>query len=242
MALSLPCPLIIDANYSMPQFPALYQQGPRNLFFEWFRVLGWMGNGVYTSIMIFFPSVIIFSDQAFRSEGQTADMTGVGTVMFTCTIWAVNCQIIFSMSHFTWIQHFLIWGSIALWYIFLVIYGELPYSIPVNAHKILREALTPAPIFWSTTFIVTVACIIPYLAHICFQRIFNPLDHQIIQELKYYRKHIEDKRMWRRERIKAREATKIGFTARVDAKIKQLKGKLHKKQSVLNLRGARHQT
>ncbi|XP_051115700.1 probable phospholipid-transporting ATPase 4 [Andrographis paniculata] len=217
------------------QFPALYQQGPKNLFFDWFRIFGWMGNGLYTSIMIFFPCIVIFYDQAFRVDGHTADMTAVGTAMFTCTICAVNCQIVLSMCHFTWFQHLLVWGSVVLWYAFLVVYGELPYSLNDNAHGILREVLAPAPVFWSTAIVVTLACILPYLAHICFTRVFNPLDHQIIQEIKYYRQHIEDKHMWRRERIKAREPTKIGFTARVDAKIRQIKGKLNKRQSILSI-------
>lgn len=215
------------------QFPALYQQGPKNLFFDWYRIFGWMGNGLYTSLIIFFLNIIIFYDQAFRPGGQTADMTAVGTAMFTCIIWAVNCQIALTMSHFTWIQHLFVWGSVAFWYVFLFIYGELTYALDVNAFRILSEILAPAPIYWSTTLLVTVACNLPYLAHISFQRSFNPLDHHVIQEIKYYRKDIEDRHMWRAERSKARQKTKIGFSARVDAKIRQLKGRLHKKYSSL---------
>ncbi|KAL3511663.1 hypothetical protein ACH5RR_024380 [Cinchona calisaya] len=218
------------------QFPALYQQGPKNLFFDWYRIFGWMGNGLYTSLIVFFLNIIIFYDQAFRAGGQTADMSAVGTTMFTCIIWAVNCQIALTMSHFTWIQHFLVWGSITTWYVFLFIYGELSPVISGNAYKILVEALAPAPIYWSTTIIVTVACNLPYLTHIAFQRCFNPMDHHVIQEIKYYKKDVKDRHMWRRERSKARQKTKIGFTARVDARIRQLKGKLQKKYSSLGAR------
>jgi phospholipid-translocating ATPase len=41
--------------------------------------------------------------------------------------------------------------------------------------------------------------------------------------------------MWKRERSKARQKTKIGFTARVDAKIKQIRGKLQKKGPALTI-------
>ncbi|XWS16208.1 hypothetical protein CRYUN_Cryun34aG0065400 [Craigia yunnanensis] len=215
------------------QFPALYQQGPRNLFFDWYRILGWMGNGLYSSLIIFFLNIIIFYDQAFRAGGQTADMAALGTTMFTCIIWALNCQIALTMSHFTWIQHLLIWGSIVTWYLFLLVYGMVSPTISGNAYQILVEALAPAPIYWSATLLVTVACNLPYLAHISFQRCFHPLDHHIIQEIKYYKKDVEDQRMWCRERSKAREKTKIGFTARVDAKIRQLRGKLQRKQPSL---------
>lgn len=215
------------------QFPALYQQGPKNLFFDWYRILGWMANGVYSSLVIFFLTVTIFYDHAFRIDGQTADMGAVGTTMFTCIVWAVNCQIALTMSHFTWIQHLFVWGSITTWYLFLAIYGTLSPDYSKSAHQLLVEALGPAPIYWSTTLLVTVACILPYLVHISYQRCFNPMDHHIIQEIKHYKKDIEDQHMWVRESSKARQETKIGFTARVEAKIRQLKGKLQKKQSYL---------
>nr|GEZ31773.1 probable phospholipid-transporting ATPase 4 [Tanacetum cinerariifolium] len=168
--------------------------------------------------------------------GQTADMTVVGTAMFTCVIYAVNCQIALTMSHFTWIQHFLIGFSIIAWYVFLVLYGMMSPELSGNAYKIFVEALAPAPIFWLSTLLVTVACNLPYLAHISFQRSFNPMDHHVIQEIKYYKKDVEDRHMWTRERSKARQETKIGFSARVDAKIRHLRQMLQKKSSVLSPR------
>ncbi|KAJ8479625.1 hypothetical protein OPV22_023352 [Ensete ventricosum] len=153
------------------QFPALYQQGPRNLFFDW---------------------------------------------------------------HFA-LRLLFVWGSVATWYLFLVAYGMSSPLISGNAYQILLEALGPAPVYWSATLLVTLACNIPYLAHISFQRALNPLDHQVIQEIKYYKKDVEDQHMWKRERSKARQKTKIGFTARVDAKIRQLREKFQRKVSSVNV-------
>lgn len=211
------------------QFPALYQQGPKNLFFDWYRICGWMANGLYSSLAIFFLNIIILYDQSFRKNGQTADMAALGTTMFTCIIWAVNMQIALTMSHFTWIQHLFVWGSVSTWYLFLLAYGTASPSISKNAFRILIEVLGPAPIYWIATFLVTVACNLPYLAHISYQRILNPMDHHIIQEIKYYKKDVEDQRMWKRESSRARQETKIGFSARVDAKIRMLKSRLHKR-------------
>jgi phospholipid-translocating ATPase len=189
-----------------------------------------MGNGLYSSLVLYFLSVSIFSSEsAFRSDGQTADMAAVGTAMFTCIIWAVNIQIALTMSHFTWIQHFFVWGSIASWYLFLLAYGTASPLISGNAFKILLEALGPAAIYWFSTLLIGVVCNLPYLVHISYQRACNPLDHHVIQEIKYYKKDLEDHDMWKRERSKARQKTKIGFTARVEAKIRYLKGRLHKK-------------
>uniref|UniRef100_A0A0E0LCS2 Phospholipid-transporting ATPase n=1 Tax=Oryza punctata TaxID=4537 RepID=A0A0E0LCS2_ORYPU len=215
------------------QFPALYQQGPKNLFFDWYRILGWMANGLYSSLAIFFLNICIFYDQAIRSGGQTADMAAVGTTMFTCIIWAVNMQIALTMSHFTWIQHLFVWGSVGTWYLFIIVYGSALRSR--DNYQILLEVLGPAPLYWAATLLVTAACNIPYLIHISYQRLCNPLDHHVIQEIKYLKKDVEDQTMWKRERSKARQRTKIGFTARVDAKIKQIRGKLHKKAPSLTI-------
>lgn len=100
-----------------------------------------------------------------------------------------------------------------------------------NVYKIFLEALAPSPIYWLSILLVAVACNLPYLAHISFQRSYNPMDHHVIQEIKYYKKDVEDRHMWRREKSKARQETKIGFSARVDAKIRHLRQKLHKKSS-----------
>ncbi|WZY76744.1 hypothetical protein YC2023_023128 [Brassica napus] len=180
------------------------------------------------------PSRRIIYSQSFRAGGQTADMDAVGTTMFTCIIWAVNVQIALTMSHFTWIQHVLIWGSIAFWYLFVALYGMMPSSLSGNVYRILDEILAPAPIYWMATLLVTVTAVIPYVTHIAYQRFLNPMDHHIIQEIKYYKRDVEDARLWTRERTKAREKTKIGFTARVDAKIRHLRSKLSKKQSNLS--------
>ncbi|KAE8734221.1 Phospholipid-transporting ATPase 6 [Hibiscus syriacus] len=211
------------------EFPTLYQQGPRNLFFDWYRILGWMGNGLYSSIVIFFLNIVIFYDQAYRVEGQTTDMAILGTIMFTCIICAVNFQITLIMTHYTWIQHVLIWLSVIAWFLFLFFYGMLSPTYSKNVFLILTEALAPAPIYWTTTLLVTIACTLPYLAHISLQRCFQPMDHHIIQEMKYLKKDEKDQVMWKREKTKAREKTKVGFTARVDAYISSLGGKLNRK-------------
>lgn len=201
------------------------------MFFNWYRILGRMGNRICYSLVIFFFNIIIIWDQVFRREGETADRAVLGTTMFTYIIWTINCQIALTMSHCTWIQHFLVWGSVVTWYIFLFFYGMLSPIISGNAFRILIEALAPAPLYWITTLLVTATCNLPYFAHLSFQRAFHPMDHHVIQEIKYYKKDEEDRIMWTRERSKARQETKIGFTARVDATIRQFKGRLQKKHT-----------
>lgn len=214
------------------QFPTLYQQGPKNLYFDWYRILGWMGNGLYASLVTFLVTYCLFTSDAALPNGMTTDMASMGTTMFTCIVWGVNVQIALSMSHFTWIQHACVWGSVLTWYSFVIAYGWLYTDAP--SYMIFVEVLAPAPIYWLTTLLVIVFCNLPYFFHVCFERMLAPMDHHVIQEIKYYKNDVKDQNMWKREQSKARQETKIGFTARVDAKIRHIKGKLHRRISYTN--------
>ncbi|CAN6170018.1 unnamed protein product [Urochloa humidicola] len=107
------------------QYPQLYQEGVQNVLFSWRRILGWMLNGVMNAVLIFFFCITAFEDQAFRQDGQVAGLDALGVVMYTCIVWVVNCQMALSVNYFTIIQHIFIWGSIAVWYLFLLVYGAI---------------------------------------------------------------------------------------------------------------------
>ncbi|GKD88725.1 probable phospholipid-transporting ATPase 4, partial [Tanacetum coccineum] len=61
----------------------------------------------------------------------------------------------------------------------------------------------------------------------------NPEDHHVLQEMKTLRKDVTDRKMWKREQSKARQETEIGLSARVDAKMKFMRGKTTRKYSSL---------
>lgn len=163
------------------KYPMLYQEGVQNILFNWPRILGWMFNGVLSSMIIFFLCKNSAIPHAFRSDGQLVDYEVLGATMYTCVVWTVNCQMALSINYFTWIQHFFIWGSIAFWYIFLVGYGYVSPALSTTAYKVLVEACAPSPFYWMVTFLVVAATLLPYFSYRSFQTRFNPMYHDIIQ-------------------------------------------------------------
>ncbi|KAL5577898.1 hypothetical protein UlMin_019597 [Ulmus minor] len=216
------------------QFPALYQQGQRNIHFTWSRIIGWILNGVVSSLVIFLANIYTLSPNAFRENGQVADLTHLGTITYTCVIWTVNCQISLIISHFTWIQHLLIWGSILLWYIFLFFYGALPPAYSYGGFQLLKESLGRTPIYWLVTLLAVVVSLLPYFFHIVIQRLFYPMDDHVIQEMKYCGKDVDESNMWLREQRNSKRMTQVGFSARVDARIRYLKEQLQRKKKVIH--------
>ncbi|XP_042976833.1 probable phospholipid-transporting ATPase 8 isoform X1 [Carya illinoinensis] len=163
------------------EYPILYSEGVENILFSWPRILGWMFNGFISSIIIFFSTTKLMTNQAFRRDGQVVDYEILGVTMYTCVVWAVNCQMAISINYFTWIQHLFIWGSIAFWYIFLIIYGSLPPTISTTAYQVFVEACAPSVLYWLVTPVVVICTLLPYFCYRAFQTRFKPMLHDIIQ-------------------------------------------------------------
>ncbi|GMY13363.1 probable phospholipid-transporting ATPase 8 [Fagus crenata] len=163
------------------KYPFLYLEGVENILFSWLRILGWMFNGFLSSIIIFFFTTKSMINQAFRRDGQVVDYEVLGVTMYTCVVWVVNCQMAISINYFTWIQHVFIWGSIAFWYIFLVIYGSLPPEVSTTAYKVLVEACAPSVLYWLVTLFVVISTLLPYFCQRAFQTRFKPMYHDMIQ-------------------------------------------------------------
>ncbi|GMN42516.1 hypothetical protein TIFTF001_011718 [Ficus carica] len=164
------------------KYSFLYREGVENVLFSWVRILGWMVNGIISSIIIFFFTTNSIVYQAFRRDGQVVDFDILGVTMYTCVVWAVNCQMALAINYFTWIQHFFIWGSIAFWYVFLVIYGSLPPTVSTTAYKALVEACAPSPLYWLVTLFVVISTLLPYFSYRAFQTRFQPMSHDMIQQ------------------------------------------------------------
>ena len=83
------------------QFPHLYQQGIKNLHFDWIRILGWIVNGVTSSLIVFYFTIGILQRQAFREGGEVSGLEVLGATLYTCVIWTVNCELALFIKYFT---------------------------------------------------------------------------------------------------------------------------------------------
>lgn len=214
------------------QFPILYKQGQRHIYFSWSRIIGWLLNGLIASLVIFFVNICILSSSAFHT-GEVPDMVFLGAVTYTCVVCTVNCQIALIISHFTLVQHLLIWGSILSWYIFLLVYTALAPANSGGFH-LLIEGFGAAPVCWLVTLLVVAVSLLPCFFYLVIQRSFYPMDDHIIQEMKYSKKDSVNQQMWRRQRSNSRMMTQIGLSARLDARIQYLKQQLQEKKTSIH--------
>lgn len=214
----------VSARFCL-KFPLLYQEGVENVLFSWRRILSWMLNGFISAVIIFFFCIKSLELQAFNDEGKTVGRDILGATMFTCIVWVVNLQMALAISYFTLIQHIFIWGSIAFWYIFLLIYGALSSNFSTTAYKIFVETLAPTPSYWLVTLFVVISALIPYFTYSAAQMRFFPMYHGMIQWIRYEGRS-NDPEFCDIVRQSSIRPTTVGFTARVVARSSRLKNKM----------------
>ncbi|MBA0621197.1 hypothetical protein Godav_006843 [Gossypium davidsonii] len=209
----------VSARFCL-KFPLLYQEGVQNILFSWRRIVSWMFNGFYSAIIIFFFCSRALEQQAFNDEGKTASKDILGGTMYTCIVWVVNLQMALSISYFTLIQHIVIWGTIAFWYVFQLAYGALPASFSTDAYRVFVEALAPAPSYWFITLFVVIATLTPYFLYSAIQMRFFPMYHEMIQWIRH--EGLSDDPLYcEMVRQRSIRPTTVGFTARRAASRRQ---------------------
>ncbi|KAL8531580.1 hypothetical protein ACS0TY_008253 [Phlomoides rotata] len=206
------------------KFPLLYQEGVQNVLFSWRRIIGWMLNGVSSAVIIFYFCIRALNPQGFHKNGKLADHQILGTTMYTCVVWVVNCQMALAISYFTLIQHIFIWGGIALWYIFLLAYGAMPSTISTTAYKVFVESLASTPSFYIVTLYTVVSALVPYYVYKAVQMRFFPMYHGMIQWYRYEGR-TEDPEYCDMVRQRSIRSTTVGFTARSLARTNPLENK-----------------
>ncbi|CAH8358494.1 unnamed protein product [Eruca vesicaria subsp. sativa] len=198
------------------KFPVLYQEGVQNLLFSWRRILSWMFHGFCSAIIIFFLCKTSLESQAFNHEGKPAGRDIFGGTMYTCVVWVVSLQMVLTISYFTVVQHLVVWGSVVVWYLFLMVYGSLPPRVSTDAHMVFLEALAPSPAYWITTLFVVMSTMMPYFIFSAVQMQFFPMSHGTIKLLKYEDQCNDPVELELVRQASVRPAL-VGFTARIEA-------------------------
>ncbi|CAI7931744.1 unnamed protein product, partial [Closterium sp. NIES-54] len=206
-------------------FPALYQQGPKNVFFHWTTISMWIGYGVFQSVLLFWTCLAAVLPQASLSSGKLFEMNGLSATLMTSVVVAVNFQIALITEHWTWITHLFIWGSIAVWYFFLGVYSYFGPDWSTDYYYIFSEVLAPSALYWLTgLLLLPVMAVLPYFVFRGVESRIAPPDQQIVLEIVRLKQDEEAAKA-----AVAPPLAPVGFTAAVEAVSKRLK-KVEKKR------------
>jgi hypothetical protein len=119
---------------------------------------------------------------AIRPGGQVSSIQDYGAGMFTVLVLVPNLQLYMAIQYFTWIHHLAICASIAIWYLFIIVYGALPPLWATNAYKEFIEVLAPSASYWLLQAVVVVIALLPEYLYRSLKWALYPSDYQIVLE------------------------------------------------------------
>ncbi|GBF89503.1 phospholipid-transporting ATPase [Raphidocelis subcapitata] len=173
----------LDKQYGT-RYPLLYRDGQRNLYFSPRAITGWLLVAVLHAVIILGCVVGgAHPTNTDRADGHTLALEQNGIFMFSIVIVAVNLQLASVLDQWTWAHHASLWGSIALWFLFLLIYGAMPLDLSTDLYHLFAGSVGNSPLYWLLTLVSPIVCVTPVFAVRQAQRYFRPKYYQVVQEI-----------------------------------------------------------
>eukprot|EP01018_Ginkgo_biloba_P031251 Gb_18236 [translate_table: standard] len=164
------------------KFPQLYRAGIDHLYFRWQILARWLLSSIFQSSVLFYFS--IFTGMSGKNHsGKILGLWDVGTLAFSCVAITVNLRLLISDSLLTLWHYISIFGSIMMWFFFLILYTSIN-SIWDEEENVYGQILVVVSTLdiWCMLLLAPVAALALDLAFEGFQRRFAPYDYQIIQD------------------------------------------------------------
>ena len=169
----------VDRAMSM-RYPPLYLKGIRNGSFNGPLLFRWLSLAVLHSVVLFFVPVTVIGDDIMHSDGQAHGIWLLGTVCYSCAVVIMAFKVGLETHYWTWLSFFTIAGTIAFWFLFLIIYNDLGAISPDTFAVVWRIVNTLN--FWATLALVPVATLLFDVVAKYLRRNYWPLLSHILQE------------------------------------------------------------
>ncbi|RAH66774.1 phospholipid-translocating P-type ATPase domain-containing protein [Aspergillus aculeatinus CBS 121060] len=161
--------------------PQLYMRGIERK--EWSQLKFWlyMADGLYQSIICFFMPYLLYSPATFVHHNglNINDRTRMGVLVGTSAVFASNGYILMNSYRWDWLTVMINGISSLLIFLWTGIYSSLEASTTFfHAGLEVYSALS----FWVVLLLTVMICLLPRFAVKSFQKVFFPLDVDIIRE------------------------------------------------------------
>ena len=140
-----------------------------------------MGDGIYQSLICFFGPYLLFKAANFvTSEGLSVnDNKRIGVYFANAAIVVINVYILLNTYRWDWLMLLLVAISFLLIWFWTGIYTAFTSSS--QFYKAAPEVYGQLT-FWALTLITVIICLLPRFCVKTFQKIYLPLDVDIIRE------------------------------------------------------------
>ncbi|KAE8603822.1 hypothetical protein XENTR_v10014474 [Xenopus tropicalis] len=141
--------------------PGLYRDISKNALLGFKPFLYWTLLGFGHAFVFFFGSYFLMGeDTSLLGNGQMFGNWTFGTLVFTVMVITVTMKMALETHFWTWINHFVTWGSIAFYFIFSLFYGGIiwPFLHTQDMYFVFVQLLSSGSA-WFAIIIIIIFCL-----------------------------------------------------------------------------------
>uniref|UniRef100_A0A8D2Q432 Phospholipid-transporting ATPase n=1 Tax=Varanus komodoensis TaxID=61221 RepID=A0A8D2Q432_VARKO len=141
--------------------PALYRDISKNAHLGFRPFLYWTFLGFSHAFVFFFGSYFLMGeDTSLLGNGQMFGNWTFGTLVFTVMVITVTMKMALETHFWTWINHFVTWGSIIFYFVFSLFYGGIiwPFLHTQDMYFVFVQLLSSGSA-WFAIIIIVATCL-----------------------------------------------------------------------------------
>ncbi|XP_072913862.1 phospholipid-transporting ATPase 11C isoform X3 [Hemitrygon akajei] len=141
--------------------PSLYRNIANNALLQWKPFLYWTTLGLFNGLVFFFGAYFLYDNSLSSGKGQIYGNWTFGTIVFTVLVFTVNFKLVLDTRYWTWLNHFVIWGSLAFFVIFSFFWGGIiwPSLKQQRMHFVFAQMLTSGSAWLTIILLITVSLV-----------------------------------------------------------------------------------
>ncbi|KAA0721925.1 putative phospholipid-transporting ATPase IH [Triplophysa tibetana] len=174
--------------------PSLYRDIAKNSLLRWPTFIYWTFLGLFDATVFFFGAFFLFDNATFTSNGQMFGNWTFGTLVFTVLVFTVTLKLALDTHYWTWINHFVIWGSLLFYVIFSLLWGGIiwPFLNYQRMYYVFMQMLSSGPA-WLSIILLIIVSLLPDVLKKVFCRAMWPTTTEKIQNAdKLYKGHLSE--------------------------------------------------
>ncbi|XP_078067875.1 phospholipid-transporting ATPase IG isoform X1 [Mustelus asterias] len=166
--------------------PSLYRNIANNALLQWKPFLYWTFLGLFNGLVFFFGAYFLYDNSTLAENGQVFGNWTFGTIVFTVLVFTVNLKLVLDTRYWTWVNHFVIWGSLAFFVIFSFFWGGIiwPFLKQQRMYFVFAQMLTSVSA-WLTIILLITVSLVP---DVVVKLLSKPLEKGRLQKYLLYNK------------------------------------------------------
>ncbi|KAK3322159.1 hypothetical protein B0H66DRAFT_601627 [Apodospora peruviana] len=177
----------------LDRYPQLYSLGQKNAFFKVKVFAEWILTAAYHSIILYIGGSLFWPYDGVQGDGRMAGHWVWGVAMYGSVLLTVLGKAALVTNNWTKYHVIAIPGSMAIWIVFIAVYGTVAPKIGVSTEYFgVVPRLFTSPVFWIEMPTLAILCLARDFTWKFSKRLWRPQAYHHVQEIQKY--NIQDYR------------------------------------------------